>query len=156
MLKAKLTYHIVLKGSLWSFWPLAALWSCFTTSRGQTTQSCWWFHADLQVAVTHQDMLQCANKSKEEEDRKLINMNVNDARFLYIKEISFCKCFMRMEINSTCLLDLKDAHNVFWWLTLNAGCPLDSQARRLFKNSSWHTQTFCLELAVNWFMLSAH
>lgn len=36
---------------------------------------------DLQVAVTCQNRLQCASKDREEEDSKLVNMNVNITGF---------------------------------------------------------------------------
>lgn len=36
---------------------------------------------DLQVAVTCQNKLQCASKDREEEDSKLVNMNVNITGF---------------------------------------------------------------------------
>lgn len=30
-----------------------------------------------------------------------------------------CKCLMRLEMHSTCLLALNDTHNAFWWERLN-------------------------------------
>lgn len=34
-------------------------------------------------------------------------------------QIQLCKYFMKDEMHSTQLLDLKDAQNVFWWESLN-------------------------------------
>ncbi len=36
------------------------------------------YSTDLQVEVTGQDMQQCTNKDKEEEDCKLVNVHVNN------------------------------------------------------------------------------
>lgn len=56
-------------------------------------------------------MQQYTNKVRGEEDRKLLKMNVNNVAF---EILCHSKCFIRMEMHSTPLLELKHTHNVFW------------------------------------------
>ncbi len=62
-----------------------------------------------QEAVTRQDMLQYASKDREDEDCKIVNMEVKNAGFKIPKK-SALQMFYE---DSTYLLDLKDIHNTF-------------------------------------------
>ena len=46
------------------------------------------YSTDLQVAVMCQDMQQCTKKNGGEEDCKLVNMDVNNAKFKILKKNS--------------------------------------------------------------------
>lgn len=39
------------------------------------------YSTDLRAAAMRRDVLQCANKDREEEDCELVNMDVNNSRF---------------------------------------------------------------------------
>ncbi len=71
------------------------------------------YSTDQHVAVMCQDMQQCANKGREEEGCEQINMDVNNAGFRILKKNRLCKCFMRKEMHSTRLLDLKNTQNAY-------------------------------------------
>ncbi len=77
------------------------------------------YSTDLQRAIMCQETKQCTNKGREEEDCEQVNMNVNNADFRVLSKIGFA-CFMRKEMRSAHLLDLKHSHKAFWWVTLNA------------------------------------
>lgn len=51
-------------------------------------------------------MLPLTQKGREKGECQLVNMDVNNAGYKVF-------CFMRKEIHSTCLSDLKDIHNGF-------------------------------------------
>lgn len=69
------------------------------------------FHytTDLCVVLIGQETQQSAHKVREEEDRKLVNMNVNNAG----SKKTFANGWMTKESYSTLSFVLKDAHNVF-------------------------------------------
>ncbi len=115
-----------LKDSLWSFRPLVALWTwfyemfCLTCTVMQykvlpmVSQYC----TDLQVAVTHPDMLQCTSKGRET-DCKLVNRDVNDAGFKILWNV-LCKCFMGKKIHNTFVRPQRFTQCI----VSNAGCKL--------------------------------
>ncbi len=65
-----------------------------------------------------QQTQQDANKHKEEEVCYQLNMDVNHAGFTVFKTFTL-QSFLRKEMHPACLVDLKDTHNVIWWVTLN-------------------------------------
>lgn len=77
-----------------------------------------WLHVVL--------LYKCANVQRNKEfckQRQVRGLQVSKygcklSRILTWTKNGFCKCCLRKEMHSTCLLNPMGTHNVFWWVTL--------------------------------------
>lgn len=81
-------------------------------------------HAILLTVDGGNSQRKCALKGSEQEDCKLVYLNVNNDGFELFFKNGLCKYVRRNEIPSTCLLCLKDAHSAFWWRPVNVTIAL--------------------------------
>ena len=66
-----------------------------------------------------------------------INMDINNAGFEITPKICLYKWCMRKEMHSACLSDLRDTHDVFWWIKLNVNWNFVSEKTQ---DNRWNNQ----------------
>ncbi len=73
---------------------------------------------ELQVAVMCQETQQCTSRRR----RLPVKVDVNNVGFKRLRKFSFANVFLRTQMHSTCLFNLKDTENVWNCLVSNTDC----------------------------------
>lgn len=103
----------------------------------------WWKHKQEVVKVTFSFFILVPEAPQNliylvlsaDETLKCLNYKQTNMDGKTMQDWKYYKCFMRKEIHSTPLSDLKDKNTMFWWETLNVKQTLFNQ--KLHMSFSW-------------------